>query len=72
MAIAFFLQVRFDWFDGVAANPGSLQPFGNGQRKNQMLIGADLDQVAVLVLRLPARGGATSSFTPETRATSAS
>jgi Putative beta-barrel porin-2, OmpL-like. bbp2 len=35
-------NVRFDWFDGIASNPGSLQPFGNGNRKNQVLIGADV------------------------------
>lgn len=35
-------NVKFDWFDGTAANVGALQPFGNGQRVNQILIGADL------------------------------
>jgi hypothetical protein len=33
---------RFDWFSGTAANPGNLQPYGDGLNKHQFILGFDV------------------------------
>jgi len=39
--IFFRPAIRWDWFDGTAENPGAKQPFDDGTKKNQMLLGLD-------------------------------
>lgn len=38
-------NVRADWFYGSANNPGQLQPFNDGQQRNQFLLGLDMGVV---------------------------
>ncbi|MSR58713.1 MAG: hypothetical protein EXS05_13850 [Planctomycetaceae bacterium] len=35
-------NLRADWFQGTAANPGHLQPFNDGQQTNQLIVGLDV------------------------------
>jgi hypothetical protein len=34
-------ELRYDWFDGVAANTDGSLPFGNGDRTDQLYGGCD-------------------------------